>query len=143
MNFFLQKQLIKLSFTYWPLSICKIFKKLLGSMQSNECMPFSDPKWSICHEKKFFSTNHYYYFNYLLDLFMCKIQKNSYSRSRVMRMRNFRAQNGPFPQMNFFSSENLLMSLVSFIHWPRAIFSYNLRSRFFPSMQFPQNVNEP
>ena len=33
-----------------------------------------------------------------------------------MRMRNFWAQNGPFPQMIFFSSENLLISLVSFIH---------------------------
>ena len=32
-----------------------------------------------------------------------------------MRMRNFWAQNGPFPQMRIFS-ENLLMSLVSFIH---------------------------
>ena len=31
-----------------------------------------------------------------------------------MRMYNFWAQNGPFPQMRFFS-ENLLMSLVSFI----------------------------
>ena len=32
-----------------------------------------------------------------------------------MRMRNFWAQNGPFPQMRIFS-ENLLMSLVPFIH---------------------------
>ena len=32
-----------------------------------------------------------------------------------MRMRNFWAQNGPFAEMTFFS-ENLLMSLVSFIH---------------------------
>ena len=32
-----------------------------------------------------------------------------------MRMCNFWAQNGPFPQMRIFS-ENLLMSLVSFIH---------------------------
>ena len=32
-----------------------------------------------------------------------------------MRMHNFLAQNGPFPQMSFFS-ENMLMSLVSFIH---------------------------
>ena len=46
---------------------------------------------------------------------LCKILKNSYSRSRVMRMHNFWAQNGPFPQMRIFS-ENLLMSLVSFIH---------------------------
>ena len=30
-------------------------------------------------------------------------------------MRNFRAQNGPFPQMRIFS-ENLLMSLICFIH---------------------------
>ena len=32
-----------------------------------------------------------------------------------MRMHNFWAQNGPFPQMRIFS-ENLLMSLVSLIH---------------------------
>ena len=32
-----------------------------------------------------------------------------------MRMRNFWAQNGPFPLMRIFS-ENLLMTLVSFIH---------------------------
>ena len=32
-----------------------------------------------------------------------------------MRMYHFWAQNGPFPQMKFFS-ENLLMSSVSFIH---------------------------
>ena len=44
-----------------------------------------------------------------------KILKNSYSRSRVMRMHNFWAQNGPFPQMRIFS-KNLLMSLVSLIH---------------------------
>ena len=28
-------------------------------------------------------------------------------------------------------------------HWLRAIFGYNLRAGFFPSMQFSQNVNEP
>ena len=32
-----------------------------------------------------------------------------------MRMCNFWAQNGPFPQMRFFL-ENMLMSLFSFIH---------------------------
>ena len=32
-----------------------------------------------------------------------------------MRIRNFWAQNGPFPQMRIIS-ENLLMSFVSFIH---------------------------
>ena len=44
-----------------------------------------------------------------------KFLKNSSIGSRVMRMGNFSSQNGPFPQMRVFS-ENLLMSLVSFIH---------------------------
>ena len=33
-----------------------------------------------------------------------------------MRMRNFRAQNRPFPQMRILFSEKLLMNLVPFIH---------------------------
>ena len=33
---------------------------------------------------------------------LCKILKNSSSRSRVMRMHNFCTQNGPFPQMRIF-----------------------------------------
>ena len=127
-------------------------------------MPFSGPKWPNCPEQNFFGTNHYYYCQLPVGLFHCaKFKKNSYSRprvmrmrhfwaqngpfapnnffwkiiniiliyllasfivqnfkisssgSRVMRMRNFWAQNGPFPQMRIFS-ENLLMSLVSFIH---------------------------
>ena len=110
------KPLLLLSFTYWPFSLCRI--------------PLVNPE-------------------------LCGWQ--------------FWAQNGPFPQMIIFS-ENLLMSLVSFIHaflhtknqsqiliykrnvdverilkshWRRAIFGYNLRTRFFPSMQFSQDVNEP
>ena len=86
-----------------------------------------------------------------------------------MMMCHFWAQNGPFAQMRILS-ENLLMSLVSFIHnylhakkqnqiliyylhiddermlkthWSRAIFDDNLRSRFFPGMQLLQNVNDP
>ena len=53
---------------------------------------------------------------YLLQAFIVQnLKKKFSSRSRVMRMRNFLAQNGPFPQTRIFS-ENLLMSLVSFIH---------------------------
>ena len=63
MNFFLEKQLIKFSCTYWPLSFCKILKKFLGLIQSYEDVPFSGPKWPIFHEKFFFGTNHYYYFH--------------------------------------------------------------------------------
>ena len=53
---------------------------------------------------------------YLIGPFHCaKFKKNSYNRSRVMRVRNFWAQNGPFHQIRIFS-ENLLMDHVSFIH---------------------------
>ena len=114
-------------------------------------MPFSGPKWPICHEQNFFGTNHYYYFHLPIGPFHCakfkkiltadpelwgctifgpkmvhlpqiffwkiiniiliyllapfivqNLKKNSSSGSRVMRMRNFWAQNGPFPQMRIF-----------------------------------------
>ena len=53
---------------------------------------------------------------YLLVPFIIQnFKQNSSSRSRVMRMCKFSAQNGPFSQMRIFS-ENLLMTLVSFIH---------------------------
>ena len=43
MNFVLEKQLIKFSCTYQPLSFCKIFKKFLEPIQSYEDVPFSGP----------------------------------------------------------------------------------------------------
>ena len=52
-------------------------------------MPFSGPKWPICHEQVFFGKNHYYYFHLSISPFHCaKFDKNSYGRSRVMRMRH-------------------------------------------------------
>ena len=54
MIFFLEKQLIKFSCTYWPLSFCKILKKFLGPIQSYEDVPFLGPKWSICPKQIFF-----------------------------------------------------------------------------------------
>ena len=73
-------------------------------------------KWSICSPKKVFQKTINIILIYLLAPFIVQNQKkNSSSGSRVMRMRNFWAQNDPFPQMRPFS-ENLLMSLVSFIH---------------------------
>ena len=48
--------------------------------------------------------------------FRCaKFQKNPSRGSRVMRLCNFWAYNGPFDRMRIFS-ENLLMNLVPFIH---------------------------
>ena len=77
MNFFLEKQLIKFSCTYWPLSFCKILKKFLGLIQSYEDVPFSGPKWPICPEQIFFGKNHYYYFHLPIGPFHCaKFKKN-------------------------------------------------------------------
>ena len=151
-----EKQLIKFSCTYQPLSFCKNFKKF----QSYKDVPFSGPKWPICPEQNFFGT--YWPFS-LCKIFknsysgsrvtgctifgpkmvhlpqfwgggegggvgellsfsstnqplsLCRILKKSSSGSRVMRMCNFQAQNGPFAQMRTFS-KNLLMSLISYIH---------------------------
>ena len=69
--FFFEKQLIKFSCTYWPLSLHKIFNKFLGLIQSYEDVAFSGPKWPICHEQFFFGTNHYYYFHLPISPFHC------------------------------------------------------------------------
>ena len=53
-NFFLKKQLIKFSSTYWLLSFCEILKKFLEPIQSYEDVPFLGPKWSICPEQTIF-----------------------------------------------------------------------------------------
>ena len=102
MNFFLKKQLIKFSCTYWPLSFCKILKKFLGLIQSYEDVPFSGPKWPICHEQNFFGTNHYYYFRLPIGPFHCAKFKKKFLQ-RIWGCAIF----GP---------ENLLTSPVSFIH---------------------------
>ena len=112
MNFFLEKQLIKFSCTYWPLSFCKILKKFLGPIQSYEDVPFSGPKWPICPEQIFFGTNHYYYFHLPIGPFYWAKFKKTYSISRVTRMHHFWAQNGSFSPKTFFFGK-LLTSLSS------------------------------
>ena len=74
---------------------------------------FRDQNGPFVLNKTFLSTNHCYCFHLPIGPFHCAIHGSC--GSRVMRMRNFCAQNGPFPQMGIFL-ENLLMSLVSFIH---------------------------
>ena len=69
MNFFLEKQLIKFSCTYWPLSFCKILKNFLQLIQSYEDVPFSGPKWPICPEQIFLVQTIIITFIYLLALF--------------------------------------------------------------------------
>ena len=68
-----------------------------------EDVPFSAPKWPICHEKIFFGIDHYYYLNLSIGPFhSAKFKKNSYTGSRVMRMCHFWAKNGPLAPNKFF-----------------------------------------
>ena len=74
-------------------------------------------KSPVCPEQDFFGTNHYYYFHLPIDPFhWAKFKKNSYSESRVMRMHNFWAQNGPFAPKCFFWKKPLIS--FSFTYWP-------------------------
>ena len=54
-----------------PFTLQNFFKNILGLIQSYEGVPFSDPKWPICHEQIFFGTNHYYYFHLPIGPFQC------------------------------------------------------------------------
>ena len=118
MNFFLQKQLIKFSCTYWPLSFCNIFKKFLGSIQSYEDVPFLGPKWP------FFDTNHYYYFHLPINTFHCaKFFKNSYSESRDMRMHHCWVPNGSFAPNNFFFLKKIFNIIFIYLLAPFIFFA--------------------
>ena len=68
--FFLEKQLIKFSCTYWPLSICKILKNFLGLIQSYEDVPFRDQNDPIVMNKIFLVQTINITFIYLLALFI-------------------------------------------------------------------------
>ena len=119
---FLVKTIVIIFIFLLVLFILQNLKKFLQQIQNYGNALFLDPKWSIC--PKCFLENYYYHSHLPISSFHCaKFWKNSSSRStvtrmsksRVMRMCNFWAQNGPFPQMRIVS-ENLFTSLVSFIH---------------------------
>ena len=167
--FFWYKPLLLLLSTCCPFFLCKIYNKFLWPIQSCENAPFLGPKWCIC-PKQMFLENYWYHFYLTISPFHCaKFQKNPSSGSRVMRMCNFWTYNNPFAQMIIFfrkpvnepcsfhsclstcqKSKSDISLLLKYwqlkilkSHWLRDIFGYNLRTRFFPSMQFSQNVNEP
>ena len=113
MNFFLEKQLIKFSCTYWPLSFCKILKKFLGLIQSYEDVPFSGPKWPICPEQNFFGTNHYYYFHLPIGPFHCaKFKKILTADPELWGCAIFGPKMVHLPQTKFFFGK-FLISLSS------------------------------
>ena len=94
-KFFWYKPLLLLSSTYWPFSLCKIFKKFLQWIQSYEGASFFGPKCFISPKQNFFWKKIInIIFIYLLAFFIVQnLKKNSYSGSRVLRMHRFGAQN--------------------------------------------------
>ena len=89
MKFFLEKQ-----------SFCKILIELI---QSYENAQYAGTNGQFDLNKFFFGTNHYYYFPLPVGPFHCaKFTKNSYSRSKYVRMLHFWTQNCPFAPNNFF-----------------------------------------
>ena len=70
-------------------------------------MPFSGPKCPTCLEQIYFGKNHYCSFHLPVGPFRCaKFTKNSYSRSKVVSMHHFWAQNGSFALNKFFFVED-------------------------------------
>ena len=90
MNFFLKKQLTKFSCTYWPLSFCKIFKKILrANPELWECAIFGTKMANLSRTKHFLIQIIAITFIYLLALFIVQNLKNSHSGYRVMRKHHF------------------------------------------------------
>ena len=79
------------------------FKKFLtADPELWQCTIFV-PKMVHLPQTIFFWENYYYHSHLPISPFhWAKFKNNSSRRSRVMRMCNFWAQNGPFPQMRFF-----------------------------------------
>ena len=103
MNFFPDKQLIKFSCTYWPLSFCKILKKFLGLIQSYEDVPFLGPKWPICPEQFFLVETIIITFIYLLALFIVQNLTKFLQRIQSYEDAQFLGPKWPIsPNDNFF-----------------------------------------
>ena len=117
--FVLGKQLIKFSCTYQPLSFCKTFiKKILGLIQSYEDVHhFWNKNRSFVLNKFFWGINYCYYFHIPMALFIVQNLKEI-----LQWIQNY--DDPPFLGSKwsiylkyiYIFSENLLMSLVSFIH---------------------------
>ena len=119
MNFVLEKQLIKFSCTYHPVSFCKTFiKKILELIQSYEdaChfggrnSPFAPNKIFIWYKPLLLLSSSYGPFHCV------KFKRNLTMDPELWRCTIFRPKVVHLSLIIFFFSENLLMSLVSFIH---------------------------
>ena len=106
MKVFLEKQLIKFSCTYQPISSCKNW--LSAGPELWRCAIF-EPKMAHLSWTKFFWKNYWYHFHLPISPFHCA------KFFKILIVHHFWAQNRPFAQMRIFSG-NLLISLVPLIH---------------------------
>ena len=117
MNFFLQKQLITFSCTYYPLSFCKILKKFFQPIQSYVDVPFLGPKWPICLEQIFFGEKIInIIFIYLLAPFIVHNFKNILTADPELQGCAIYGPKMANLLKSELFSENLLIRLVPFIH---------------------------
>ena len=112
MNFFLKKQLIKLSCTYWPFSFWKILKKFLGPIQSYEDVPFSGPKWPICREQFCLVQTIIINFIYLLALFIVQNLKKFLQQIQSYKDAPFLGQQWPFVMNKFFLVQTIIITFI-------------------------------
>ena len=119
-NFFLVQSSI--SSTYWPFSLCKIFKKFLQQIQSYEDASFLGPKWFICTQQKMFFLKKM--FNiiliYLLAPFIWQNLKNFFrSNPELLGCAIFRPTITQFVLNKMFWYKPLL--LLSSTYWPLSL----------------------
>ena len=111
---FLEK-IINIIFIYLlALFILQNLKQILKPIQIYEDVPLSGPKYPNLSWTKLFGTNHYYYSYLPIGPFhWAKLKKENYSRSRVMRMHHFWAQNGHLPILFIYFFFGKLLILLS------------------------------
>ena len=117
MNKIFLVQTIIITFIY-PLALFTVqnLTKFLQQIQSYEDAPFLDPKWSICPKQIFFSKIIKIILIYLLaPIIWQNFKKILPADQELWGCAIFGPEMAHLPKWEF-SLENLLMSLVSFIH---------------------------
>ena len=115
------EQTIIITFTYLlAFFVVQKLKNFLQQIQSYEDVPFLGPKWPIFPNENFFRkpVNEPCFFHSCLST----CQKSKLDINLLVK---------------YWRLKNTEISLAE------SLFGYNLRTTFFPSMQFSQNVNEP
>ena len=113
-------QTIIITFIYLlALFIVQNLKKFLDWIQSYEDAQFLGPKWPICANENFFQkTCIWALFLSFMPIYIPRIKVRYYLKWNIDKER------------------------ILEYHWLRAIFGYNLRTRFLPNMLFSQTVSE-